>query len=343
MKQIQGMLVALLVAGLGDARPASGQEITEISNGFITFTNENPALYYRIEFKPNLTDPLDWDGTYRDLRNIQSPDAEVTVPVGLFFRVVGRETPWVGGTAVASDLLSGKTAYVDDEEIIGTLPNVGQQNVMPGTTAQAITQGYHDGTGEVAGDADLVAENIRNDITIFGVSGTYEGEGGGGTYNAALPKTGQTTSFRAGDDGDLQRGVAWPDPRFTVTTNGTDEVVTDHLTGLMWVRAPSSQQWNWTFAFVAMANINGSAYAGYSDWRMPNLHELQSLIDYGQLSPALPAGHPFTNIVLSRYWSSTTSAGNETGAWSVSMGAGTVEVSVKSSGSNPVWPVRDAH
>ena len=70
-----------------------------------------------------------------------------------------------------------------------------------------------------------------------------------------LPKTGVTTSYAPGDDGALRRGVAWPNPRFTVvycdssgpcanqkadcddggTVPNTD-VVIDHLTGLMWLR-----------------------------------------------------------------------------------------------------------
>jgi hypothetical protein len=45
-----------------------------------------------------------------------------------------------------------------------------------------------------------------------------------------LPETGQTTSYATGDDGDLEMGVAWPSPRFTVS----GDCVTDNLTGLMW-------------------------------------------------------------------------------------------------------------
>ncbi|MBF0552391.1 MAG: hypothetical protein HQK60_17905, partial [Deltaproteobacteria bacterium] len=37
----------------------------------------------------------------------------------------------------------------------------------------------------------------------------------------ALPKTGQTTAYNWTDDGDLQKGVAWPSPRFTDNGNGT--------------------------------------------------------------------------------------------------------------------------
>lgn len=48
-----------------------------------------------------------------------------------------------------------------------------------------------------------------------------------------LPKTGQTTSYYSGDDGEIQAGVDWPNPRFTDHGNGT---VTDKLTGLMWIK-----------------------------------------------------------------------------------------------------------
>ena len=49
---------------------------------------------------------------------------------------------------------------------------------------------------------------------------------------APVAKTGQTTSFASGDDGDLQEGVASPSPRFT---NNGDGTVTDNLTGLIWL------------------------------------------------------------------------------------------------------------
>jgi hypothetical protein len=50
---------------------------------------------------------------------------------------------------------------------------------------------------------------------------------------APVPQTGQTTSYAEGDDGDIEAGVAWPDPRFTDNGDGT---VTDHLTGLIWLK-----------------------------------------------------------------------------------------------------------
>ena len=57
--------------------------------------------------------------------------------------------------------------------------------------------------------------------------------GGGSLRLRGVPKTGQTTSFYSGDDGELQRGVIWPSPRFMDWGDGT---VTDNLTGLMWLK-----------------------------------------------------------------------------------------------------------
>ncbi len=51
--------------------------------------------------------------------------------------------------------------------------------------------------------------------------------------NLGVPRTGQTISYAAGDDGDLQKEVAWPKPRFTDLGDGT---VTDNLTGLIWTK-----------------------------------------------------------------------------------------------------------
>jgi len=53
-----------------------------------------------------------------------------------------------------------------------------------------------------------------------------------GNY-APVPKTGQTTSYDTRDDGALEKGVAWPTPRFTDNNNGT---ITDNLTKLIWMK-----------------------------------------------------------------------------------------------------------
>lgn len=60
------------------------------------------------------------------------------------------------------------------------------QTYTPGTADQTIASGqYLDGAQTILGDADLVAGNIKKDVEIFGVTGTYEG-GGGSTDNSVL-------------------------------------------------------------------------------------------------------------------------------------------------------------
>ena len=129
---------------------------------------------------------------------------------------------------------------------------------------------------------------------------------------APVVKTGQTTSYTAGDDGDLQAGIVWTAPRFIDNGDGT---VTDTLTGLIWMKnAGSIKTSNWenaiqscsTLAHLSYGLWDGS-YAG--DWRLPNIRELYSLIDFGHYNYALPDGHLFINV-MSNYWSSTIYAGN---------------------------------
>lgn len=84
-------------------------------------------------------------------------------------------------TAVAAEILSGKTAYKNGAKLTGTMPNRGAVTGTISTAAGEYTvpQGYHDGSGKVsiasAERAKLVATNIREGITVLGVTGTMSG------------------------------------------------------------------------------------------------------------------------------------------------------------------------
>ena len=80
------------------------------------------------------------------------------------------------GTAAVGNVLTGSTFYSTDAKtkLTGTMPNRGTVNITPSTTNQAITSGYHSGSGVVYGDADLVAGNIKRGVNIFGVTGTAD-------------------------------------------------------------------------------------------------------------------------------------------------------------------------
>ena len=171
----------------------------------------------------------------------------------------------------------------------------------------------------------------------------------GGGKSASVPETAQTASYDQNipqkDDGALKKGVAWPTPRFT--DNGND-TVTDNLTKLIWLKnANYHGMVTWNQALIYAANTydsldprqpgpNDGSKKG--DWRLPNLRELQSLIDYSKGTPALPAGHPFTGVQSSVYWSSTTYAFDGTYAWYVDVNNGVAAFDAK--GPSYVWFVR---
>jgi hypothetical protein len=176
-----------------------------------------------------------------------------------------------------------------------------------------------------------------------------------------VPKTGQTaaTSRRTGDDGDLQKGVAWPTTRFTDNGDGT---VTDKLTGLIWLKDANCTDTVggidksietptgtliWGNAIIWSNNLadgNCGLTDGSSagDWRLPNIKEIFSLIDYGTSLPALPA-NPFTNVkgdVLDKeYWSSTLQDPTPNHMWSVRISFGSISSKLVSE-LYYVWPVR---
>lgn len=87
-------------------------------------------------------------------------------------------------TAVAAEILNGKTAYKAGAKIIGTMPNNGARNLIISdlTTSVKIPLGYHDGSGTVSVDnaesAKIIPENIRDGISILGVTGTMSGTEG---------------------------------------------------------------------------------------------------------------------------------------------------------------------
>lgn len=112
-------------------------------------------------------------------------------------------------TAAASEILATKTAYKDGNKITGTMPNIGQQAGSITTKAQAvsISQGYHDGSGTVSisstEQAKLIADNIREGVTILGVVGTMSGsEDVKATTKTATPYTTAKT-YLPSDEGDF--------------------------------------------------------------------------------------------------------------------------------------------
>ncbi len=143
----------------------------------------------------------------------------------------------------------------------------------------------------------------------------------------------------SGQDAEWRKGAPWPEPRFE--TAGA--VVLDRLTGLVWSHDanPAEFPLSWPEAFAFVARMNQEATFGFTDWRLPNRVELRSLVSHQTSKPALPAGHPFVNVVHSWYWSSTTATISPSHAWYVNMEGGRMFFGEKRQ-FFLAWPVRGA-
>ena len=158
--------------------------------------------------------------------------------------------------------------------------------------------------------------------------------------NYQIPKTGEITCYDisgnvisckgTGQDGELQDGVALPSPRFS--DNG-DKTLTDNLTGLIWPKdgrtdAPGSctlgaMTWQQALDYVACLNTND--YLGHNDWRLPNVSELESLINLGQPENGnWLQTQGFSLSQDSEYWTSTTDVSQPGNAWGLDNADGCV-------------------
>jgi hypothetical protein len=240
-------------------------------------------------------------------------------------------------TGAAGEIMTGPT---EPSSGPGTSTMVTLNEIMavaPVTHSNAATQTY-----------------IVSGTVVWGLSENAWGVITGTLPYLPVPKTGQTVCFRtvspfvececgtancpAGVDGDLQMGVDPLNPRFTDNANGT---VTDNMTGLIWLEnancpgTADGRDWYTALANVAELNATGgmtgtdtvwrdcgdtSNNGSYqTDWRLPNVRELHSLVDYGQDYPPLPSGHPFDNVWPRWYWTSTTHITYPANAFFVSM------------------------
>jgi hypothetical protein len=167
----------------------------------------------------------------------------------------------------------------------------------------------------------------------------------------AFPATGQTTCWNSagtviacpgtGQDGEFQAGGA-----LSYTDNG-DGTITDTNTGLTWEKKTLAgsasteihhvdRTYTWDNAFaVHIAGLNSAAFGGHTDWRLPNVRELQSIVNYARATPSVsPAFNTGCSAICSvvdcsctapvAHWSSSTLADNPMGAWLVTFGNGTV-------------------
>ena len=155
------------------------------------------------------------------------------------------------------------------------------------------------------------------------------------SFRKALPDTGQTTVYNSGGGDDAS--YIKPNPQMAYIDNG-DGTVTDKYTGLMWMKCSigqtgsscsgSASTFNWSSAISTCEALN---FAGYSDWRLPNMKELFSLIKFeGSSGPYIDTTY-FPNTVSNYYWTSTTYLPTTTAAMYVNFNSGDVNYYFKTS------------
>jgi len=168
-----------------------------------------------------------------------------------------------------------------------------------------------------------------------------------GTYACVLglPRTGQTTSYTDYDDGYYEAGLpAGAGVRFVYNTDNT---ITDNVTGLDWIQNPAitsgdgfdfANTYLWANAITAITAMNTANYGGHNDWRLPNLKELISIVDYGRIFPSINVS--FFTSLSDYYWSNTTHASITEEAWIVNFNDGVTATDSKDPANYYVRPVR---
>ncbi|MEZ5480586.1 MAG: DUF1566 domain-containing protein, partial [Thiolinea sp.] len=307
-------------------------------------------------------------GKAGDSNVVNTSSGDATAP-----EILAGKKAWVDGAEV--------TGSMADKD--GDNASTGQ-SATGGVNKLVAPTGFYDGDDTVTAtdaqiaalDADITAANIKKDTVIFGVTGTLEAA----AYPAPVAATGQTTCYKTSDnsedagcadtsatgqDGKVKAGKT-ASPRFTINmqSDGTtpDGTVTDNLTGLIWLKnancANGYKTWADALTFANTLADGSTAHNGgdcdladgstAGQWRLPNIRELHSLLNFAYSSPALSnaAGtakwtesDPFTSVQTGNYWSSTANAGNTNNAWNLNLYYGYVDTFSKTFNFY-VWPVR---
>ena len=120
-----------------------------------------------------------------------------------------------------------------------------------------------------------------------------------------------------------------PNSRYTDNGNST---VTDNDTGLMWKQCLEGLTGvgcttgvgtghSWQAALALTTTVNSAGFAGYHDWRVPNLTELESLVARNCFNPAINSRF-FPNDLASVVWSSSPVANPSNSAWGINFDGG---------------------
>jgi hypothetical protein len=271
---------------------------------------------------------LQWDG----VGNIgigTSPADQEKVRIGIAgstsFPAALKITGSYGALGVGRSIVFGDSAdYVRLRDVVEASAQVGFSIDTAGSQSRLYIK--HDGN---------VGIGTTTPAQKLSVAGTIESTSGGVKFpDGTVQKTAGTPPWSQKLPCDTKANC----PRFMTVLNGYG--VLDKETGLVWAKAPGYLTGRiWEDALDYCYNLNLGGRAG---WRLPSVEELRSLIDPNKKSPALPGGHPFTNVGSTDYWSSTVAfaSGSTDYAWKVDIYDGKAGRCSKTGCTIQVWPVR---
>ena len=311
----------------------------------------------------SLTIPIP-DGLYSGVKSATAADSNLAagnIKSGTTIFGVSGTVIQATGNATAANVLNGSTfSNATASGLTGSMANNGAVTITPGTAAQTIPAGYHNGSGSVAGDANFVTGNIRSGVAIFGVSGkpnvvdTTEATAPAAAANISSGKkayvngslvSGTLQGGYTCTKGDLSPLGRWCDNH--------DSTVRDMTTGLIWLKDAGwgGQYPFWsgsiesTNAHDRAAQVQNGTPATLTDgsaqgaWRLPTKSELVALTT-GTEYIRSKTMYKFTSVQGDFYWSSTAYADNAYYAWGVEMVDGEVQGEYKDYNKKYVWPVR---
>lgn len=204
-------------------------------------------------------------------------------------------------------------------------------------------------SGDINGDGEInITDAVRLLGFLFQGAPPPEPVACPSTSTVSLPATGQSTCYDSsgsevpcsngapvGQDGLYQAGCDGPaGGRFEDNGDGT---VTDHCTGLMWMRGTFETTVSWSDAVLVGREIiltndgtwvltanDTEAHGGtkLDDWRLPNARELGSIVDFGRLGPA---ASPLLEALPAGYWTSSTFIGTPDSGWCINLHDGMLE------------------
>ncbi len=213
----------------------------------------------------------------------------------------------------------------------GTAAEGGDVNGGDGAKTFSIPDGFYSGKTATANDSDLLSGNIASGVDLFGVVGTLHG---GCSCSGTLSPLGRWCTNGDGTVTDLNNCLVWLQASDCAGNAPWVELASGSPAG---AHTRASNLFDGSIVFSGGdCSLTDSSTEG--DWRLPTRNELVALVKAPEPVHTATPG-PFTGVVSTVVWSSTSLAASATSAWSVYLGGGLVGI-VSKTFTRRVWPVR---